>query len=112
MQKKKFRFSTSNVDLFTGANISHLKNIVDQKNTVLITDENVFAQHEKRFRGWKTIVIKAGEQHKNQRTADQVIEQLIGHEADRKTSLIGIGGGVVTDITGYVASVYMRGISF
>ena len=33
-------------------------------------------------------------------------------EADRKTILIGVGGGVVTDITGYVASIYMRGIPF
>jgi len=37
---------------------------------------------------------------------------LIGLHADRKSVLIGVGGGVVTDITGYVASVYMRGISF
>jgi 3-dehydroquinate synthase len=33
-------------------------------------------------------------------------------EADRKTTLVGVGGGVVTDLTGYIASVYMRGIKF
>ena len=33
-------------------------------------------------------------------------------QATRKTTLVGIGGGVITDITGYVASVYMRGIPF
>ena len=43
---------------------------------------------------------------------DEVIEQLIEMEADRKTTLVGVGGGVVTDITGYIASVYMRGITF
>jgi 3-dehydroquinate synthase len=37
---------------------------------------------------------------------------LIESGADRKTTLVGIGGGVVTDITGYVASIYMRGIRF
>jgi len=41
-----------------------------------------------------------------------VIEQLIEMEADRKTTLVGVGGGVITDITGYVASVYMRGLRF
>ena len=41
-----------------------------------------------------------------------MIEQLIELEADRKTTLVGVGGGVITDITGYVASVYMRGIQF
>ncbi|HTM93673.1 MAG TPA: 3-dehydroquinate synthase, partial [Flavisolibacter sp.] len=55
---------------------------------------------------------KAGEEHKNQATVNSVIDQLIEMEADRKTVLVGVGGGVVTDITGYVASIYMRGISF
>ncbi len=41
-----------------------------------------------------------------------MIEQLIAFEADRKTALVGIGGGVVTDLTGYIAAVYMRGIPF
>jgi 3-dehydroquinate synthase len=47
-----------------------------------------------------------------QATVDSVIEQLIEMGADRKSTLIGIGGGVITDITGYIASVYMRGIQF
>ena len=47
-----------------------------------------------------------------QPTADAIIEQLIAFHADRQSVLVGIGGGVITDITGYVASVYMRGISF
>ncbi|HWC54415.1 MAG TPA: 3-dehydroquinate synthase [Chitinophagaceae bacterium] len=82
------------------------------KNSIFITDENVFKHHQKRFKNWNTIVLKAGEDYKVQGTVDAVIEQLIGMEADRKTILIGVGGGVVTDITGYVASVYMRGIKF
>ena len=56
--------------------------------------------------------VKSGEEYKVQATVDTIIEQLIAMEADRKTTLVGIGGGVVTDITGYVASVYMRGITF
>ena len=43
---------------------------------------------------------------------DSVIEQLIKMEADRKTTLVGVGGGVITDLTGYIASIYMRGVSF
>jgi 3-dehydroquinate synthase len=41
-----------------------------------------------------------------------VIDTLIAMGADRKTTLVGVGGGVITDLTGYIASVYMRGIAF
>ncbi len=83
-----------------------------QRSAVIITDENVFAKHKKKFKGWKTIVIPAGEQYKVQSTVDNIIQQLIDLGADRKTTLIGVGGGVITDITGYVAGVFMRGITF
>lgn len=112
MQKKKFHFSNSSVDYYFEGSISQLKGIVDKSSAILITDENVFAAHQTKFKGWKTIVLKAGEEFKNQSTVDSVIRQLIELEADRKTFLVGVGGGVVTDVTGYVASIYMRGISF
>ena len=41
-----------------------------------------------------------------------VIAQLINLQADRQTFIVGVGGGVVTDIAGFVASVYMRGVKF
>ena len=112
MKHLRYKFSNSSVDYYLAYGISHLKEIVEKKNSVIVTDENVYAAHTKRFKGWNTIVLKPGEEFKVQETADAVIEQLIELEADRKTTLIGVGGGVVTDITGYVASVYMRGISF
>ena len=112
MQKKNFRFGNSAVDYYFEAGISHLKSTVDQKNTIIITDENVFDNHQKRFKNWNTIVLKPGEEYKVQATADAVIEQLIEMEADRTTTLVGVGGGVITDLTGYIASVYMRGIRF
>jgi 3-dehydroquinate synthase len=112
MKKLTYKFSKDSTDYYLAYGISHLKEIVDQKNSIIITDENVFNCHQKRFKNWDVIVLKPGEEFKVQSTADSVIEQLIGMEADRKTTLIGVGGGVVTDITGYVASIYMRGIKF
>lgn len=112
MQKKSFRFSNASVDYYFSGGIRHLKQVVDQKNTIIVTDENVFSAHQKRFKNWNTIVLKPGEEYKIQATADAVIEQLIEMKADRTTTLIGVGGGVITDLTGYVASVYMRGIRF
>jgi 3-dehydroquinate synthetase len=112
MQKRVFRFSNSSVDYYFEGKISQLKEIVGSAKTIFVTDENVFAAHEKQFKNKNVIVLKAGEEYKTQATVDGVIAQLIEREADRKTVLVGVGGGVVTDITGYVASIYMRGISF
>lgn len=112
MKHLRYKFSNSTVDYYLAYGISHLKEITDKKSTVIITDENVYGHHTKRFKGWNTIVLKPGEEFKVQETVDAVIEQLIELEADRKTTLVGVGGGVVTDITGYVGSVYMRGIPF
>jgi 3-dehydroquinate synthase len=112
MKKTTFKFSGSSADYYFNGGISHLKKIADQRNSILITDENVFHQHSRRLKGWDAIVLKPGEEFKIQSTVDAIVEKLIEMEADRKTTLIGIGGGVVTDITGFVASVYMRGIRF
>lgn len=112
MKHINYKFSGSSTDCYFAYGISHLKEIVDKNNTILVTDENVFNAHTKRFKGWNTIVLKPGEEFKVQATVDAVIEQLIAMKADRKTTLVGVGGGVITDITGYVAAVYMRGIAF
>lgn len=106
------KFSQASTDFYFDAAFSDLKSIVDQKQTILLTDTNLYALHEKKFKGWKTIVIDAGEAHKRQATINSIIEQLIAFEADRKSTLVGIGGGVVTDMAGYAASIYMRGIRF
>ena len=112
MTKLTYKFSTASTDFYFNSSFSLLKKRIDQKNTVLVTDENVFNAHKYKFKNWNTIILKPGEQYKIQQTADAVIDQLIEFEADRKTMLVGIGGGVITDITGYVASIYMRGIQF
>jgi 3-dehydroquinate synthase len=112
MTTLRYQFSSSSTEFYFDSRISLLKKIADQKNAVIVTDENVFNAHQSKFRNWNTIVLKPGEQYKIQQTADAVIDQLMSFNADRKTTLIGIGGGVITDITGYVASVYMRGIPF
>ena len=112
MKKYSFSFSSSTVNYYFDAQFEQLQKLVPAEQTIILTDDNIFARHKKKFKGWKTIVIKAGEAHKNQSTVDHIIEQLIETGADRKTTLIGIGGGVITDITGYVAGIFLRGISF
>ncbi len=112
MQVKKVSFSRQTTTFYFGASFMQLKKIVPQKTTVIVTDEHVFAAHKKLFKGWQTIVLKAGEEYKVQSTVDGIIEKLLDMHADRTWTLLGVGGGVVTDLTGYAASVFLRGISF
>lgn len=109
---KFFRFGNARVDYHFDSGMPQLRKITDPKTTILVTDEHVYAAHTARFKGWNVIVLKPGEEYKIQQTVDAVIDQLIEMGADRKYTLVGVGGGVITDITGYVASVYMRGIRF
>lgn len=58
------------------------------------------------------ITIKDGEEYKNLATLEQVLEQMFVSKLDRKSTLVAFGGGVVTDIGGFAASIYQRGIDF
>ena len=112
MIEKKYQFSGKSINGYFNADFTILEDLANRENAILITDENVFAKQSEKFEGWKTIVIKAGEAFKNQKAVDEIIDQLIEMNADRQSFIIGVGGGVVTDIAGYAASVYMRGIKF
>lgn len=61
---------------------------------------------------YNKIIIKAGEENKNIDTCIQIWKELNLQKADRKSLLINLGGGVLTDIGGFVASTYLRGIKF
>jgi 3-dehydroquinate synthase len=107
-----FNYKGIATQFYFNSKFHQLQYLIDYSNAVFITDENVFEHHATKFKNLNTIVIKAGEQFKVQKTLDSIVQQLIQFKANRKTILIGVGGGVVTDITGYVASVFMRGIEF
>ncbi len=96
-----------------------LQQIFDKTSKVFIlTDENVAQFWLPEIEYWLNcknaveIVIKAGEQHKNLQTVQRIWKILMKHYADRNALLINLGGGVVTDLGGFAASTYKRGIKF
>ncbi|MEA1982251.1 MAG: 3-dehydroquinate synthase [Campylobacterota bacterium] len=58
------------------------------------------------------ITVPDGEEYKNQESVNMILESLFNHKFNRKSKLIAFGGGVIGDMTGYVSSIYQRGIDF
>ncbi|HPQ22285.1 MAG TPA: 3-dehydroquinate synthase family protein, partial [Saprospiraceae bacterium] len=84
----------------------------DFSNCHFITDANVYAYYQDLFPQKNVIVIPAGEASKSFTIIEKIIGELVANNADRHSFLVGVGGGVVCDIAGFVASIYMRGISY
>src|SRR5678815_5594054 len=112
MTKKNIAFSTATTSFYFDASFDHLEKLVSRDNTFIITDENIFSSNKRKFKGWNTIVIKPGEEHKTQHSVDNIIGDLVQAGANRKSFIVGVGGGVITDMAGYVAGIYMRGVQF
>ncbi|MDW8210258.1 MAG: 3-dehydroquinate synthase [Cytophagales bacterium] len=62
--------------------------------------------------GHQIIAIPSGEQHKNLQTCQQIWQALTNMQADRNALLINLGGGVISDMGGFCAATYKRGIRF
>ena len=61
---------------------------------------------------WELTTLPDGERYKTLETCDLVYEKLLERRFDRGTTLIALGGGVVGDITGFIAATYQRGVHF
>jgi 3-dehydroquinate synthase len=116
---------STSYEIYIGQNILDRMGLIIIKNNwasryILITDSNVSALHGDRVlatlkeMGLKVdqIEIPAGEASKDIQTIFSIIHRMIELGADRTSALIALGGGVVGDITGFVASIYMRGIPY
>ena len=58
------------------------------------------------------IILPDGEQYKNSESLQQIYTGLLQHHADRRTTILALGGGVIGDLTGFAAATYQRGIPF
>jgi len=60
----------------------------------------------------ETLLVPDGEAHKSWQTADDVLTRLLEQKAERTTTIVALGGGVVGDLAGFAASIYQRGVPF
>ena len=112
METLTVRGNTGVSRIHVGEAIEHLPEYLAGRDAVVITDENVGKLYQQNFPEGVVVRIGTGEKIKNLDTVKHIIEQLIECGADRSTFIVGIGGGIVCDIAGFVASIYLRGIDF
>lgn len=80
---------------------------------IVITDENVNPLYAQNFDdALAVITLPAGEEYKTLETINGVYGQLLAAGLDRKGVLVALGGGVIGDMTGFIAATYMRGVGF
>jgi 3-dehydroquinate synthase len=112
-------------DIFIGeGGIAHagdiLRDILRAPRAIIVTDENVAKdwlqplQASLSGAGIKSrdIILPPGEHTKSIEHLSGLLDDLLEHNIDRKTTLIALGGGVVGDLTGFAAAVVMRGVDF
>jgi 3-dehydroquinate synthase len=96
--------------------LPHLK----QKRAVIVTNTTVGPLYLDRFSHTLTaagvqvesVVLPDGEAYKNWETLNSIFDALLTRRAERKTTLIALGGGVIGDLTGFAAACYQRGMPF
>lgn len=99
-------------DVCVVSDLEVLAQMLPAARIIVITDHNLERLYPELLSPFERIVIGEGEQIKTLATVEMIYSRLIEMGADRKTFLLGVGGGIVTDITGFVAASYMRGVEF
>lgn len=95
----------------TLANVSQY--IPKNKKVAIITDSMIHSLYGNEFPPADIVLeIPRGESHKSLQSLDAIFEQLIEHEFDRTSFILAIGGGIVCDMSGFIATIFMRGIEF
>lgn len=97
-------------------NIGNFIDLSKYSNVIILTETKI-------YNFWKTkidnilktknkILLPSGEQIKSIKTTELICEKMVEFGADRKTLIVNIGGGMITDLGGFSASIYMRGVDY
>ena len=76
----------------------------------VVTNEDVWRLHGKALNGFDVLFLPAGEPHKRLSEVEALAEKMVAAGADRSSVVIAFGGGIVNDVGGFLAAIFMRGI--
>jgi 3-dehydroquinate synthase len=112
MEQLSLRTGTHESLILLGEQIKNIRSYLPETKVFVISDVKVMSLYSQYFSNFPAIILEQGEKHKTLRSLEIITERLIQESCDRSSFLLGVGGGIVCDITGFTASIYMRGIRF
>lgn len=95
-----------------GESLDNLKNYLPSGEVFIISDRQIYPMLQPRLPKFPTLQVYPGDYSKSLRVATSIYRWLQDNYADRSAFLLGVGGGVVSDLTGFVAATYLRGVNF
>ncbi len=99
--------------IMIGERMARAQRYIGNRKIAVVTDSNVRKGYERSFpKGCDIIETEPGEGNKTVATVRKIYNRLSRIKADRSCFVLGIGGGVVCDMTGYAAATYNRGLDF
>lgn len=122
MQQLLVQLPTQSYPVFIGqgllSNTDLLRRYVSSSQVLVVTNHTIAPLYLEAIvsvfsdKQCDTVILDDGEQYKNQQSFCQIIDTLIEKKHHRDTTIIALGGGVIGDIAGFVASTYQRGVNF
>jgi len=97
-------------EILVGASWESVTSMLPERGVVIITDDNVLHLYGDKFPKVPFITVSPGESAKKLGVIEYLAEQLLLLDVDRSGFILAVGGGVVCDLAGFLASIYMRGV--
>ncbi len=110
MEKITINTSGYQSQVLVGGSWENSMTLLPEKGVVIITDDNLNQLYGEKFPAFPVLSITPGEDSKKMAVVENLAEKVLDSGIDRSGFLLAVGGGVVCDITGFLASIYMRGI--
>lgn len=107
----------NNYPIYLGTDIFAQINAVCTGRSLLVVDANIMPLFTQKIKEVfidpiDIVVLDPSEQNKDWRSVEKILYSLITNHHDRSSNIISLGGGMINDLTGFAAAIYMRGISW
>jgi 3-dehydroquinate synthase len=110
LEKIVIKTGDSVSDILVGAHWEMVHELLPETGVAILTDRNIYRIYGDKFPEFPVFQVDAGETSKRISVVESLAGELLEAGIDRDGLILGIGGGVVCDLAGFLASIYMRGI--